>query len=386
MTRIKTATGRQRPRREVKAEKQRNEIVEAFVTAFERGDLDWHKAWTTELTCDMLRPTNALTGRPYSGRNIIHLAAMAMKNGLTDNRWLTMNQLVKHNKEVGKRDWRIPKGMHSPALITFYKSAGAFEREVLDESGRPMLDADGDVITQTVETRMVRQHFYVFNASQVIGIDPPEHHIEDRLAAGRAADDILALEASSRCPVTHMRVDKAFYSHSEDAIVLPRHDQFSSPESELRTLLHEMCHATADAVGREVGYKRWGDKSYAFEELVAELGCVFAAAELGYPPSGLEPDRDHFANHAAYLKDWAENLKREPDALMKAASWASTAADYVVDRVRAPVVAPSLETPPTPKRDDAPSTAHSALAAAAAAAAARNATNAAPPRGIDLGR
>jgi antirestriction protein ArdC len=37
-------------------------------------------------------------------------------------------------------------------------------------------------------------------------------------------------------------------------------------------------------IGGDFGRKRWGDEGYAAEELVAELGSAFLAADLGLEP------------------------------------------------------------------------------------------------------
>lgn len=53
---------------------------------------------------------------------------------------------------------------------------------------------------------------------------------------------------------------------------------------------------------RSFGRKAWGDAGYAQEELVAELGAAFLAADLGL---SLEPREEH----AAYISHWLKGLK-----------------------------------------------------------------------------
>ena len=74
-------------------------------------------------------------------------------------------------------------------------------------------------------------------------------------------------------------------------------------------------------MAREFG-KRFGDRAYAFEELVAELGAAFLCADLGVTP---EPREDH----AAYLGHWLEVLKAQPRFLFSAAAHAQKACDYL---------------------------------------------------------
>jgi len=61
--------------------------------------------------------------------------------------------------------------------------------------------------------------------------------------------------------------------------------------------------------------------SAASEELVAELGAAFLAAELG-----IKGELEH---HASYLDHWLAVLKQDKTALFRAAADASRAAEYL---------------------------------------------------------
>jgi len=74
-------------------------------------------------------------------------------------------------------------------------------------------------------------------------------------------------------------------------------------------------------MAREFG-KRFGDRAYAFEELVAELGAAFLCADLGVTPETRE-------DHAAYLGHWLEVLKEDKRAIFSAAAHAQRAADFL---------------------------------------------------------
>ena len=64
------------------------------------------------------------------------------------------------------------------------------------------------------------------------------------------------------------------------------------------------------------------DEGYAREELVAELGSAFLAAELGLY---LEPREDH----AAYIGSWLRVLKEDKRAIFQAAAHAQRAVTYL---------------------------------------------------------
>ena len=67
---------------------------------------------------------------------------------------------------------------------------------------------------------------------------------------------------------------------------------------------------------------RFGDHSYAKEELRAELASVFLAAERGIPHN---PEQ-----HAAYVGSWIETLKSDKNEIFRAAKDAHVAADYLL--------------------------------------------------------
>jgi hypothetical protein len=67
---------------------------------------------------------------------------------------------------------------------------------------------------------------------------------------------------------------------------------------------------------------RFGDISYAKEELRAELASVFLAAERGIPH---DPEQ-----HAAYVSSWINVLKQDKNEIFRAAHDASRAADFLL--------------------------------------------------------
>ena len=75
-------------------------------------------------------------------------------------------------------------------------------------------------------------------------------------------------------------------------------------------------------LARSFGRERWGDEGYAREELVAELGAAFLAADLGL---ALEPREDH----AAYLASWITVLRNDRRAIVQAAAHAERAVRYL---------------------------------------------------------
>lgn len=99
--------------------------------------------------------------------------------------------------------------------------------------------------------------------------------------------------------------------------------RFRSTEGYCSTLAHELVHWTGAKarLDRDLS-TRFGDRSYAAEELVAELGSAFVMAQLGIAPEP-HPQR------AVYMAGWMPLLRADGRALFTAASLASKAAQFL---------------------------------------------------------
>ena len=119
--------------------------------------------------------------------------------------------------------------------------------------------------------------------------------------------------------------DRAFYATAEDYVQVPPPLAYFEPINWYRTALHELGHATGhpSRLNRDQSGS-YGTKKYAFEELVAELSSAFSCASLGIVPT---------VRHADYIGSWLEVLREDNRAIVRAASQASKAADYLLDFV-----------------------------------------------------
>lgn len=117
---------------------------------------------------------------------------------------------------------------------------------------------------------------------------------------------------------------QAYYTLADDRIQLPPFAAFRDAESYYVTLGHEAVHWTRhpSRLDRDFGRRRWGDEGYSREELVAELGAAFLAADLDL---ALEPREDH----AAYIATWIEVLQNDKRAIVSAAAHAERAVRYL---------------------------------------------------------
>jgi antirestriction protein ArdC len=183
----------------------------------------------------------------------------------------------------------------------------------------------------------------VFNVAQVDGFDiAPAEPLPDLTTRLQHVDDFIAATGAE----FREGGVRAFYRHratdgSGDFIQMPPRSLFtgtatSTPtEAYESTRLHELGHwsGASHRLNREFG-KRFGDKAYSFEELVAELNAAFLCAELGITNTPR-------ADHAQYIANWLDVLKGDKKAIFSAASLASSAVTYLFSlQPSAPEIAP----------------------------------------------
>ena len=117
----------------------------------------------------------------------------------------------------------------------------------------------------------------------------------------------------------------ASYNIGLDKITMPEAGQFKDVESYWATLLHEAIHSTGHESRLERDLDTKKKTSYAFEEMVAEMGSAFLCAQMG-----IERD-DLTSNHASYIAGWKKILSEDPKAFMRAGKLARQASDYVLE-------------------------------------------------------
>ena len=124
-------------------------------------------------------------------------------------------------------------------------------------------------------------------------------------------------------------------AQSLDNVQVPPPQAYFEPINWHRTALHELGHATGhpSRLNRDQSGS-YGTKKYAFEELVAELSSAFSCASLGIVPT---------VRHADYIGSWLEVLREDNRAIVRAASQASKAADYLLGFVPGSIEPASLD-------------------------------------------
>jgi antirestriction protein ArdC len=279
------------------------EITDKIIAELEAGRVPWVQPWGTAAAKASLNvPKNAATHRHYSGINVLILWGAVIERGFGTQNWLTFRQGLGLGGNVRK-------GEHGTTIVY----ADCF---VPDEE-RKRAERDGD---EPSAVRFLKQ-FAVFNTDQcedlsqeVVSAPSP---VPEGLRVPQAEGLIAAAGVDFR-----IGGDRAFYNPTYDFIQVPSPDAYFEPINWHRTALHELGHWTgaAQRLDRDLSGS-FGSKKYAREELVAEITSAFVCASLGIVPT---------VRHADYIGSWLEVLREDDRAIVRAASAASKAADYLL--------------------------------------------------------
>jgi antirestriction protein ArdC len=267
-----------------------NQIIEAMEQARGTG----RRLWDSQPSL----PLNLTTGKPYTGINTLILWAAGLTHGYTSPYWLTYKQ----SADMGGQ---VRKGEHGTHCV-FYKPWES--QETNRETGE----------TEIVKGAVLKG-FTVFNLDQIEGIEAPAR--EERPAFQAIEDAERILQASPARIIEGGA--QAFYRPATDTIHLPAREDFINPEAFYSVALHEATHSTGHASRLARDFSgRFGTENYAFEELIAEMGSAFLAADLGIIGSTMQ-------DHADYLANWVAILKSDKKAILTAAAAASKAHGFI---------------------------------------------------------
>jgi antirestriction protein ArdC len=280
-----------------------DEITGKILAELDAGRLPWVQPWgTAAAKAPLAMPTNAATRRGYSGVNVLILWGAVISNGFPSQGWLTFRQALSLGGNVRK-------GERGTTVVYADQFVPGDERRRARETGDE---------TQSIP---FLKRFTVFNVAQCDGL--PED-----LAAAVPAPELGLIEPTVEALIRASGIDfriggnRAYYAPDSDHVMVPPPQAFFEPINWHRTALHECAHASGAAhrLGRDLTGS-FGSKKYAFEELVAEITSAFCCAALGIVPT---------VRHADYIGSWAEVLRENNRAIVRAASQASKAADWLL--------------------------------------------------------
>lgn len=329
---------------ETKKMTKTDRAVERFaammIETIEGLEQGWRKTWLTSSASG--RPMNA-SGREYSRMNEFFLAMVCAASGYELPVFVTFNQCREFGAQVKKGEKSFP--------VLFWNRYAKNSK-----TGETCTMQDYALLSKAEQknwnTLCTLRSYDVFNVQQTTLAEVKPEMIE-RLkkqftpAVERTIDGMYVNEKLDAliggawvCPITCKEQNRAFYSINDDAITLPTKEQFNlggTAEEVYRagqefyaTALHEMAHSTgaAERLNRVDKAKRFGDKEYGREELVAELTAAMCGHELGFNVAVQK-------NNAAYLSSWLKIIKQEPSFLISVLADVSKATSYIDERLQA---------------------------------------------------
>ncbi|WP_066776296.1 ArdC family protein [Sphingomonas sp. CCH5-D11] len=280
-----------------------DEITGRIIAELEAGRLPWVQPWgSTGVAAPLAMPKNAATGRHYTGINVLILWGAVVARGFSGQSWLTFRQALSLGGNVRK-------GERGTTVVYA-------DRFVPDDEKRRARETGEDA-----QAIPFLKRFTVFSTDQCEGLPEGLVTAPPPIPEGLILPEVEALIRASGADL-RIGGDKAFYAPGADFIQVPRPEAYFQPIDWHRTALHELGHWSGHAtrLGRDFS-GGFGSKKYAFEELIAELNAAFCCASLGIVPS---------VRHADYIGSWLEVLREDNRAIVRVASAASKAADYLL--------------------------------------------------------
>ena len=277
------------------------QITDKIINQLEKGVAPWQQPWSS-IGGGM--PVNVVSRRQYRGVNTLLLWAAAGEHNYQSNLWGTYRQWDTLGGHVNR-------GERSTKIIFWNVTSKA---TVDEQSGK-----------EKIEKRFFCREYSVFNLDQCGGDSLDRFRVARPTGGfvdvGPAEDAIAATGAEIR-----HGGNRAFFDTKGDFVQLPIKEAFATPASYYSTALHELNHWSGheSRLNRINKLARFGDGSYAAEELIAELGAAFLTASLGIP------NERTLDNSTAYLANWLAVLRSDNRAIFTAATAASAAADFIL--------------------------------------------------------
>jgi len=279
-----------------------DEITNKIITELEAGRVPWVQPWgTAAAKAPLALPNNASTGRRYSGINVLILWGAVIEHGFPAQSWLTFRQALSLGGNVRK-------GEHGTTVVYA-------DRFVPDDEKKRAREVD-----EEAQAIPFLKRFTVFNLAQCEGLP------EDLAVVAPPPEPGLiepTVEALIKATAIDFRIggNRAFYAPDADYVQVPPPQAYFEAINWHRTALHELGHASGHVsrLNRDLSGS-FGSKKYAFEELI-EMNAAFCCASLGIVPT---------VRHADYIGSWLEVLREDNRAIVRAASQASKAADYLL--------------------------------------------------------
>ena len=272
-------------------------VTNRIIAELEKGQIPWQKPWTGVRS----GAYNRITKRPYS---------------------LLNQMLLQHRGEYATfKQWQdlgghVRKGEKSE-IVVFWK---IFESK----------ETNPDTGEIEIKKIPLLRYYNVFHISQVDGVEAltPEQ-LNDEVEPIEAGDKIINDYINrEHLNFVECKSNKAYYSPSNDTVVVPLKEQYNLINEYYSTTFHELTHSTGhkNRLNRlQTGaVAAFGSENYSKEELVAEIGSTTLMSI-----AGIETPKT-FRNSTAYIQNWLQVLRNDNKFIVSASSKAEKAVNYIL--------------------------------------------------------
>lgn len=270
-------------------------VTTRIIAELEKGIIPWQKPWTGIRA----GAYNRVSKKPYSMIN---------------------QMLLKHTGEYATfKQWQdlgghVKKGEKSE-IVVFWK---ILEKE----------ETDKETEEKEVKKIPMLRYYNVFHISQVEGVKPLERPFAEVEPIAEGDKIIIDYITREHIDFVECASNEAYYSPSQDRVVVPMKEQYKAINEYYSTTFHELTHST----GHQSRLNRlqtgavaaFGGEEYSKEELVAEIGSASLMDMLG-----IETTKT-FRNSTAYIQSWLKVLKNDNKFIVSAAGKAEKAVNYIL--------------------------------------------------------
>lgn len=225
-----------------------------------------------------------------------------IQHGFPGQIWLTFRQALSLGGNVRK-------GEHGTTVVYADRFVPDDEKKRARETGE-----DAHAIP-------FLKRFTVFNAAQCEGLPEDVNVVAPPPLLGLIEPKVKAL---IKVTGIDFRIggNRAYHVPAHDYVQVPPPHAYFESINWHRTALHEIGHASGAPHGLNRNLSgSFGSKLYSVEEITAELISAFCCASLGIEPT---------VHHADYIGSWLECLREDNRAIVRAASHASKAVDWIL--------------------------------------------------------
>lgn len=262
-------------------------VINQIMDRLKKGFIPWIKPWQGG------EAVNYVTQKPYTGVNRLLLDG---------GEYLTFKQI----KDCGGH---LKKGSKA-SIVVFYK---------------PIIEVDDETGEEIVTSKILR-YYNVFSINDCEGItSKQEITCNENYSIENCEDLIQNYLTKSGVGFETKASQRAYYSPSDDKIVVPLIQQFNDSQNYYATAFHEMIHSTGhkSRLDRQMGTAHFGSKDYGQEELVAEIGSSILCNKQHIDSASL------IENSVGYIQNWLQALKNDTNMIFKSAAAAEKAVDFI---------------------------------------------------------